>query len=104
MLHCLQENFPEYPCDRTLGISIIVYSVPQHSEWLLPSNLQQWLTQHFVALSLFQFLMTSSEFTEHFSGLNKACYPVFDRKDFIQYSLGGSNCKFLGKNPQDYLF
>ena len=26
--------------------------------------------------------MTSSEFTEHFPGLNKVHYPIFDGKDF----------------------
>ena len=51
------------------------------SEWLLLSNLQHSRVQHFVASSLFQFLMTSSEFTEHFPGSNKVHYPISDRKD-----------------------
>ena len=44
------------------------------SEWLLPSNLQHSLVQHFV-------LMTSSEFTELLPGSNKVHYPISDRKD-----------------------
>ena len=37
----------------------------------------------FVASSFFQYLMTSSEFTEHFPGLSKVpYYPISDRKDF----------------------
>ena len=52
------------------------------SEWLLLSNLQHSRVQHFVASSLFQFLMTSSEYIEHFPGSNKVHYPVSNRKDF----------------------
>ena len=33
-------------------------------------------------LSLFQFLVTSSEFTEHFPGLNKVHYHISGRNDF----------------------
>ena len=51
------------------------------TECLFPSNLQYSLIEHFVVSSLFQFLMTSSEFTEHFPGLNKVHYPISDRKD-----------------------
>ena len=40
------------------------------------------LIEHFVALSLFQFLMTLSKFTEHFPGPNKVHYPISDGKDF----------------------
>ena len=32
MLHCLRNNFPEYPRD-IIGISIIVYSVLHHFSW-----------------------------------------------------------------------
>ena len=41
-------------------------------------NTSEWLFRHFVALPSFQFLMTSSEITERFSGLNK----VPDKNDF----------------------
>ena len=44
------------------------------TEWLLPSNLQHSLVQHFVAWS--------SEFTEHFSGLNKVHYSIYAENDF----------------------
>ena len=53
-----------------------------NSEWLLPSNLQHSLVEHLVASSLFQFLMISSEFTEHFPGSNEVHYPISDGKDF----------------------
>ena len=33
-------------------------------------------------LSLFQLLMTSSEFTEHFLELNKVYYPISGRNNF----------------------
>ena len=52
------------------------------SEWLLPSNLQHSLIEHFVVSSLFQFLMISLEFTDHFPGSNKVHYPISDGKDF----------------------
>ena len=48
------------------------------SEWLFPSNLQHLLVEHFVASSLFQFLITSFEF----NGSNKVHYPISDGKDF----------------------
>ena len=44
------------------------------SERLLMSSLHPVYfstVQHFIALSLFQFLMTSSKFVEHFPGSNK---------------------------------
>ena len=42
------------------------------------------LIEYFVAssLSLFQFLMTSFEFTDYFPGSNKVHYPISDGKDF----------------------
>ena len=49
------------------------------------------LVQHFIALSLFQFLMTSSEFTEHFPWLNKVNYPISGRNYFtvlLLYVMG----------------
>ena len=52
------------------------------SEWQLLSNLQLSLVEHFIVLSLFQFLMVSFEFTDHFSGSNKVHYPISDGKDF----------------------
>ena len=55
------------------------------SEWLLPSNLLPVYlipVQYFIVPSLFQFLMTSSEFTEHFPGSNKSYYPISGRNDF----------------------
>ena len=64
------------------------------SEWLLPSNLHLvyiMLVQHFIVLSLFQFLMTSSEFTEHFPWLNKVNYPISGRNYFtvlLLYVMG----------------
>ena len=38
--------------------------------------------EHFVASSLFQFLITSFEFNDHFPGSNKVHYPISDGKDF----------------------
>ena len=52
------------------------------SEWLFPSNLQHLLVEHFVASSLFQCLITSFEFNDHFPGSNKVHYPISDGKDF----------------------
>ena len=52
------------------------------SEWLLTSNLHCSLVEHFIVSSLFQFLMTSSKFTEHFPGSNKVHFPICDGKDF----------------------
>ena len=50
-------------------------SFKEISEWLLPSNPQHSPVQDFVASSLFQFLMTSSKFSENFPGLIKVHYP-----------------------------
>ena len=59
------------------------YLLKEHtSEWLLTSNLHCSLVEHFIVSSLFQFLMTSSKFTEHFPGSNKVHFPICDRKDF----------------------
>ena len=46
------------------------------------SNLQHSLVEYFVVSSLFQFLMTSFKFTDHFPGSNKVHYPISDKKDF----------------------
>ena len=62
------------------------------SEWLLPSNFQHSLVEHFVASSLFQFLMTSFELTDHFPGSNKVYHPISDGKDLtlvFTYVVGG---------------
>ena len=62
---------------------------------MLPSNLQHSLVQHLVASSLFQFLMTSSEFTEHFSGSDKINDPISDREDItvaLKPVVGRLNC------------
>ena len=62
---------------------------------VLPSNLQHSLVQHLVASSLFQFLMTSSEFTEHFSGSDKINDPISDREDItvaLKSVVGRLNC------------
>ena len=56
------------------------------SEWLLPSNLQHSLVEHFVVSSLFQFLMISLEFTDHFPGSNKVHYPISDVKILLKCS------------------
>ena len=65
------------------------------SEWLLLSKFQHQHTfTHFIALTLFQFLMTSFKFTDHFPGSNKVHYPISDRKDFTLMSMsvvGGQN-------------
>ena len=34
ILHCVRENFPEYPPDITIQISTIVYLIPQLFSWL----------------------------------------------------------------------
>ena len=33
ILHSLCENFPEYPLERAMQTSIIVYLIPQHCPW-----------------------------------------------------------------------
>ena len=34
IIHCLHENFPEYPREITIGVSTTVYSISQQFSWL----------------------------------------------------------------------
>ena len=51
-------------------------------------------------LSLFQFLMTLCEFTEHLPGSNKVCYPISGRSNFTVIKVwGGPSKLYLWKIP-----
>ena len=51
ILHCLRENFPEYPRDITIRILMIVYSIPQHFPWFESCKLY-WFWNLFLTLLL----------------------------------------------------